>query len=95
MWQQHVIHAAAHDKDSKVGAVVLIVMGIFFTSVSHRNPVAPLRHLSPLQVIGQSGPRPSGRRIAFLPGLDRGVIATTRCLSKGAKAPCLESEHRP
>jgi hypothetical protein len=30
-WQRHVIHAAAHDKDSKLGAIVLIVMGFFFT----------------------------------------------------------------
>lgn len=30
-WQHHLIHAAAHDKDSKLAAVVLIVMGLFFT----------------------------------------------------------------
>jgi hypothetical protein len=30
-WQHHLIHAAAHHKESKAGAVVLIVMGFFFT----------------------------------------------------------------
>lgn len=30
-WQTHVLHAAAHDKNSKVAAVALIVMGLFFT----------------------------------------------------------------
>jgi hypothetical protein len=31
MWQHHVIHTAAHDKESKLGAVILVVMGLFFT----------------------------------------------------------------
>lgn len=30
-WQHHLIHSAAHEKDSKLAAVVLIVMGLFFT----------------------------------------------------------------
>lgn len=29
-WQHHVIHAAAHE-ESKFGAVIMIVMGLFFT----------------------------------------------------------------
>jgi hypothetical protein len=30
-WQDHLLHTAAHHEDSKVAAVVLIVMGLFFT----------------------------------------------------------------
>ena len=30
-WQYHVVHAAASDKNSKVGAVAMIVVGLFFT----------------------------------------------------------------
>jgi hypothetical protein len=30
-WQHHMIHTAAHEKESKLAAVVLIVMGLFFT----------------------------------------------------------------
>lgn len=30
-WQMEVVHAAGHEKDSKLAAVVLIVMGLFFT----------------------------------------------------------------
>jgi hypothetical protein len=30
-WQMQVVHAAGHEKESKLAAVVLIVMGLFFT----------------------------------------------------------------
>jgi hypothetical protein len=38
-WQTQVIHAAAHDKESKLGAVIMIVMGFFFTPLLIGIPV--------------------------------------------------------
>ena len=38
-WQHHVIHAAAHEKESKLGAVVLIVMGFFFVPMGIGIPI--------------------------------------------------------
>lgn len=30
-WQHHLLHKAAHEENSKLAAVVMIVMGLFFT----------------------------------------------------------------